>query len=91
MKTKKIEKLVKQAICSMLAPKKDNIHLTWEDLKLTDGLYENFNMDSLDAVELIMELEEIFDIDLTEFDELSRNLTVENIISIVKELTNDYT
>ena len=63
-----------------------------EDITLKSKLAKDFSMDSLDAIELEMEIEELFELeDIINFDndlnlQFSINTTVEDILNRMKEV-----
>jgi len=91
MKTLEIEKLVRQAICTILAPQKNGKVLNWKNLELTDHFYDDYEADSLSTLELVMELEDIFDIDLTSVGDFSKIDTVEDVVKVIEKIKNEQT
>jgi len=76
MPTKDIAVKVKQIVCHELM-------LDEVNLKNTDSLKDDHGMDSLDSVELVMSLEENFDISISE-DEAEGIKTVNDAIKLVE-------
>ena len=63
-------------------------HLDAKDIKHEDKLAEALGLDSLDITELIMDIEEDLNIDITD-DELDSLVTVQDIIDIAKRKTEE--
>jgi acyl carrier protein len=76
MPTKDVAAKVKQIVCHELM-------LDEENLKNTDSLKDDHGMDSLDAVEMVMSLEENFDIHISD-DEAEKLQTVNDAIKLVE-------
>lgn len=74
--TKTIEQRVKNAIAVQLSTSSDGIGNS-------DDLADRFGMDSLDQVELVMELEDEFDIEIPDHDAESWK-TAQNVIDYIK-------
>ncbi|MGN0298823.1 MAG: acyl carrier protein [Lachnospiraceae bacterium] len=66
----------------------DTINCEEEDVVLTTSLKEDLNLDSLDAVELSMALEEAFELSISE-DDLASFVTVKDIVNYVDSHTNN--
>ena len=60
----------------------ETVNLNPEEIKLESNLKENLNLDSLDAVELNMALEEAFDITIDD-EELMKFITVKDIVDYI--------
>ncbi|SFG45669.1 acyl carrier protein [Lachnospiraceae bacterium C7] len=60
----------------------ETVNLDQEDVKMESNLKENLGLDSLDAVELNMALEEAFDITIDD-EELVKFVTVKNIVDYI--------
>ncbi|ANF17096.1 acyl carrier protein [Buchnera aphidicola (Schlechtendalia chinensis)] len=74
---KNIEKKIVKIISKQLGFKKEEIHMT-------SSLNEDLGADSLDTVELIMTIEDKFNIEIT--DKESENFTtVQSIIDLIKK------
>ena len=85
MNDNNIELKVKHIIAEQLSIDIDNKDIMKESFSLIDDL----GADSLDIVEIIMSLEEEFDIEITDYDITTNNTTtVENIIDLVKTKLN---
>lgn len=69
-----LEKKVKQIICEQLG-----VH----DIKLSDHIVEDLEADSLDQVQLVMELEDFYDLSISD-EEAEKLTTVGSIIEAVK-------
>lgn len=77
----KIESIVKHIIS-------EQVNSSKSDLKRTDSFTEDLGADSLDIVEIIMALEEEFDIEINETDLI--DYSVGSVIDIVKsKIPND--
>ena len=62
-----------------------------EDVKLTDDLQSNLGLDSLSMVTLLIEIEDVFGIELNEADMNPFDLkTVEDAVSLVGKYVGDY-
>ncbi|SER91728.1 acyl carrier protein [Lachnobacterium bovis] len=60
----------------------ETVNLNPEEIKLESNLKENLNLDSLDAVELNMALEEAFEITIDD-EELMKFVTVKDIVDYI--------
>lgn len=74
-----VEKRVKQVIIDQLQVKK---------CELTDDLVSDLGADSLDLVELIMCLEEEFDLEISDA-QAEQCVFVKDVIDLLKDLTNN--
>lgn len=64
----------------------NELNVTKEDVKLESRLQEDLGADSIDAVELIMNVEEAFDVEIS--DEALQNLkTVNDLVSFIESHT----
>lgn len=61
---------------------------TSKEIKGTDKLVDDLGADSLDCIQVVMELEEEFDIRIDD-DELEGLVTVSDVVAIVTRLAND--
>jgi len=58
----------------------DNLSITKEEIKMESNLVDDLGADSLDVVELIMAIEEKFDIDIPD-DEAEKIVLVKDIVN----------
>jgi acyl carrier protein len=61
----------------------DSLNIDENDIELTSSLKEDLDIDSIDAVELSLDLEEKFDVELTD-EELAALKTVEDIVKLIE-------
>jgi acyl carrier protein len=76
-----VEPIVKRIIAEQMG-------VPEEDVRLESDLTNDFNADSLDAVEIVMELEEEFDISISD-EEAEALRSVEEIVEYLKERLKD--
>lgn len=62
----------------------EKLSLDKDKVKLESNLQEDFNADSLDAVEIIMAVEDAFDIEVAD-DELMNIKTVKDIVDFIEK------
>lgn len=62
----------------------EKLSLDEEQVKLESNLQDDFNADSLDAVEIIMAVEDAFDIEVAD-DELMNIKTVKDIVNFIEK------
>lgn len=62
----------------------EKLSLDKNQVKLESNLQEDFNADSLDAVEIIMAVEDAFDIEVAD-DELMNIKTVKDIVDFIEK------
>lgn len=62
----------------------EKLSLDKDQVKLESNLQEDFNADSLDAVEIIMAVEDAFDIEVAD-DELMNIKTVKDIVDFIEK------
>ena len=55
-----------------------------DDIKQDSHLFDNLNFDSLDAIEIVMSIEEEFDVEIPD-DEVDDILTVQQLITFIDE------
>ncbi len=55
-----------------------------DDIKQDSHLFDNLNFDSLDAIEIVMSIEEEFDVEIPD-DEVDGILTVQQLITFIDE------
>lgn len=77
MSTENIEKQVKRLICEQLGTKE-------KDIKNSSHMIEDLGADSLDTVELIMAIEEEFNIEIPD-EEADKIETVSDVISYIQK------
>lgn len=77
MNRKAVEEKVIQVIAEQLSLREDDIHLT-------SNFVDNLGADSLDIVELIMEMEEEFDLEIPD-EEVEKMLTVGDVVNYINE------
>ena len=75
-----IEERVKKIVCEQLGVKEDEV-------KPSASFVEDLGADSLDTVELVMALEEEFDVEIPDED-AEKIGTVQNAIDYIKDHTN---
>ncbi len=61
----------------------DSLNIDENDIELTSSLKEDLDIDSIDAVELSLDLEEKFDVELSD-EELAALKTVEDIVNLIE-------
>lgn len=63
----------------------EKLSLNPEDISLESDLQKDFNADSLDAVEIIMAVEDAFDIEVAD-DELMNIKTIKDIVDYIEKV-----
>ncbi len=63
----------------------DQLHVSEEEVKMETNLMKDLEADSLDAVEIIMAIEEKYDIEIPE-DEAENFLTVADLVEYVQSV-----
>ncbi len=63
----------------------EKLSLNPEDITLESDLQKDFNADSLDAVEIIMAVEDTFDIEVAD-DELMNIKTIKDIVDYIEKV-----
>jgi len=76
------EKMVFEQVRAIVAEK---LSLNPEDITLESDLQKDFNADSLDAVEIIMAVEDTFDIEVAD-DELMNIKTIKDIVDYIEKV-----
>lgn len=66
----------------------EQLSLREEDISLEARFVDDLGADSLDIVELIMEMEEEFDVEIPDED-IEKMLSVKDVINYIKKLTKD--
>lgn len=64
----------------------EQLDVNAEDVKLTTNLQDDLGVDSLDLFQVVMEIEEAFDIKLEEVEGIK---TIEDAVKLVEQLTNN--
>jgi len=63
----------------------EELRIPKEDIKPDSHLFDDLNFDSLDSVQIVLELENAFDIEVSD-DEIDNIKTVKDIIDLVDNL-----
>lgn len=77
-----IEQRVKLVIAEQLGLNKERV-------QLTDNIYDDLAADSLDAIEVLMAIEEEFEIDISDEEAMSLDDTVQSIVDLVDRAVKD--
>ena len=62
------------------------IFMNKEKISLESNVFDDLNFDSLDSVQIVLELENVFDIDVTD-DEIDNIKTIKDIVELVENLS----
>lgn len=81
METTNLEQRVRQSVATMLG-------FPLDEVKLESDLSEDLQADSLDLVELVMHIEDEFNLEI-EDEKAEQCKTVQDILNIVSELSGD--
>ncbi len=61
----------------------EELRIPREKIELTSHVVDDLNFDSLDNIQIVLEIEQLFDIEISD-DEIDDILTVQNIVDYVK-------
>ena len=61
----------------------EELRIPREKIELTSHVVDDLNFDSLDNIQIVLEIEQLFDIEISD-DEIDDILTVQNIVDHVK-------
>jgi len=61
----------------------EELRIPREKIQLTSHVVDDLNFDSLDNIQIVLEIEQLFDIEISD-DEIDDILTVQNIVDYVK-------
>ena len=61
----------------------EELRIPREKIELTSHVVDDLNFDSLDNIQIVLEIEQLFDIEIS-YDEIDDILTVQNIVDYVK-------
>jgi len=74
---------IKETTLKLIA---DHLNISANKIKVTDHLINDLGADSLDSVELVLQLEKLFDIEISD-DQLDSIDTVQSILDLVEDLS----
>jgi|TARA_B100001093_G_scaffold517630_1_gene599794 acyl carrier protein len=64
----------------------EELRIPKEKISLESNVFDDLNFDSLDSVQIVLELENVFDIDVTD-DEIDNIKTIKDIVELVENLS----